>query len=137
MNIRENPFLRRRKRMLASKKLEADVLGGQEICRLLVRAGGRNIVRKLLADSEVYSTLIDLPVNQAFARINKMLNTAAIPYTSDSFPKKGRTPIESVDEDVVTITNSYMCPDRDAGIVVVINGIGDELSVVTIISQAY
>ena len=137
MNIRENPFLRRRKRMLASKKLEADVLGGQEICRLLVRAGGRNIVRKLLADSEVYSTLIDLPVNQAFARINKMLNTAAIPYTSDSFPKKGRTPIESVDEDVVTITNSYMCPDRDAGIVVVVNGIGDELSVVTIISQAY
>lgn len=137
MNIRENPFLSRRKRMLASKKLEADVLGGQEICRLLVRAGGRNIVRKLLADSEVYSTLIDLPANQAFARINKMLNTAAIPYTSDSLPKKGRTPIESVGEDVVTITNSYMCPDRDAGIVVVVNGIGDELSVVTIVSQAY
>ena len=138
MNIRENPFLRRRNRMLASKKkLEADVLDGQEICRLLIRAGGRDIIRKSWAGTDVYSTLIDLPANQAFMRINKLLNTAAIPYTSDSFPKKGRTPIEAVDEDVVTITNSYMCPDRDAGIVVVVNGIGDELSVVTIISQAY
>lgn len=137
MNIRENLFALRRNRMLASKKLEADVLDGQEICRLLVRAGGRNVVRKLWADAEVFSTLIDLSANQAFARIDKLLNTASIPYTSDSLPKKGRTPIESVDEDVITITNSYMCPDWDAGIIVVVNGLGDGLSVVTIISQAY
>lgn len=136
MNLREKIIARRRE-MRAAKKLEADAMDGMEISRLLTKLGGRQVIRKAVGDDVVFTTVVALSAKQAFARAEKLLNTAPVPYTSDSIPSKGIMEIEAVGEIVTNLNNYYMCPDEDAGIVLIVNGLGEELSIVTMISQVY
>ena len=138
MNIfQKNRRLALHRSGLFADKVEADAMDGMEISRLLIKLGGRQVIRKAVGDGEVFTTVVALPAKQAFARAEKLLNTAPVPYTSDSMPSKGIMEIEAVGKIVTNLNNSYMCPDEDAGIVLIVNGLSDELSIVTMVSQVY
>lgn len=135
MNLREKISARR---IFAGRKMiKADALDGMDISRLLMKVGGKQIIRKAWGDAEVFTTLVPLSAKQAYARVERVLGSANVPYTPDSTPSKGLVEIEAVGEYLTTFTNNYMCPDEDAGIIVVVSGLGDDLSVVTLISQVY
>lgn len=122
---------------LFADKVEADALGDKEITQLLLRLGGRQVIRKPHGDAVVFTTIVDNPAFSAYRQAEALLSRAKVPYTTDSRPQRCATEIESVSEDAKTIINTYTCPDEDADIILFVHGLGEQLSLVTLISRVF